>query len=346
MSDATVGDRSLDPDLRSSPDTETAKATCQSSHDERFQPPLMLTEQQIAELKRFTGGASTEFLRGAYWGNPAQGGKALLAHLFLLADNGRPPDLVYEELQRAGLPFSRHNVATLISRWVEREGIPETVSERLDHVGRAESPPGGAAGPSGDSVVETDQVGPEVPRLRCGPTTAPGSNGAPLPGGPPPVEPKSSQAAERGRTAAADSGTAGRSTEGDRRTAGQAETLSVSESDSPLMPEPRGDRGAKPVVLKEETRIERTLGILKGRSKGKTLVKLIDEQPDRKVTLKMVISRVYLSGRDPTPSQMLTRSFTAKQLIRRTTEALCGLESPWRMEYDWNQDEIKLVELK
>jgi hypothetical protein len=126
------------------------------------------------------------------------------------------------------------------------------------------------------------------------------------------------------------SGDAGRQPEGDR-------TRPPAESDGTV------DRQPAAVAPIEETPLSRTLHILKGSSKAKNLVKYLHEQTAWKATLREVTRRLYIKveGREPTAGHYNA----AKQLIRRKAKSLAGDKAPLRIEFDWDRDEISLVDI-
>jgi hypothetical protein len=89
-----------------------------------------------------------------------------------------------------------------------------------------------------------------------------------------------------------------------------------------------------------------TLALLKGSSKGRSLIKHLGALTDRRMTLKMVIGHFDLKGKDPSPAQMVNRAPAAKQLVRRTAEKLVARKAPLRLDYDWDRDDIRLVDQK
>jgi hypothetical protein len=126
------------------------------------------------------------------------------------------------------------------------------------------------------------------------------------------------------------SGVVGRQPEGDR-------TPPPAESDAT----PRVNNQVTPVVSIEETPLERTLALLKGSSRAKSLVKFLHGQSDWKATLCEFTRRLYSKGREPTAALQ----DTAKQLIRRTATTLAGRKAPLRIEYDWDQGQISLADV-
>jgi hypothetical protein len=101
------------------------------------------------------------------------------------------------------------------------------------------------------------------------------------------------------------------------------------------------DRRPAAVVPDEETALERTLARLKGSSKAKSLVRFLHGQTGQKATLREMTRRFYSKGREPTADQQEP----AKQQIRRTAKTLAERKAPLRIEYDWDRDEISLVEV-
>jgi hypothetical protein len=100
---------------------------------------------------------------------------------------------------------------------------------------------------------------------------------------------------------------------------------------------------AAAVALTEETPLEKALHILKGSSKAMGLVKYLYEQTGWKATLREVTRHLYIKAkvREPTAGHYKA----ARQLIRRTAKTLARLMAPLRMEYDWDRDEIRLVDV-
>ncbi len=113
---------------------EVTAAEVAPSCPERDDLPRVLTDAELVELVRLTGGETLEYLAARYRLNVPDDRKRVAAHLILLTDHDRPPPEAWEKVRRAGLPFSPSNVASMIDRWVHREGIAESVSKRLDHV--------------------------------------------------------------------------------------------------------------------------------------------------------------------------------------------------------------------
>jgi hypothetical protein len=127
---------------------------------------------------------------------------------------------------------------------------------------------------------------------------------------------------------------------------GTAARSDPTESDRPGPPAGRDrtrpvDRQPASSVPTEGTLLERTLEILKGSSKAKSMVKFLHGETGHKTTLREVTRRYYSEGREPTAD----RQETAKQQIRRTAKTLAERRAPLRMEYDWDRDEIELVEV-
>jgi hypothetical protein len=108
---------------------------------------------------------------------------------------------------------------------------------------------------------------------------------------------------------------------------------SITSKETPIEPAAAG--------LTEETPLAITLKILQGSSRAKSLVKFLHGQKGRKATLLEVTRRFYCKGREPTAD----RQGTAKQQIRRTAQTLAERKAPLRIEYDWDQDEISLVDV-
>jgi hypothetical protein len=98
---------------------------------------------------------------------------------------------------------------------------------------------------------------------------------------------------------------------------------------------------ATAVMPIEETPLARTLRLLGGSSKAKSLVKFLDKQPARKATLKELTRQLHSRGHEPTRSQLCT----AKQLIRRTAATLDQRKAPLRIQWDWDRDEIEMAEV-
>jgi hypothetical protein len=98
---------------------------------------------------------------------------------------------------------------------------------------------------------------------------------------------------------------------------------------------------AAAVASIEGTPLERTLKLLKGSSKAKSLVKFLHGETDWRSTLREVTRRFYTKGREPTADRLES----ARQQIRRTAERLAARKAPLRVEYDWDRDEISLVDV-
>jgi hypothetical protein len=84
-----------------------------------------------------------------------------------------------------------------------------------------------------------------------------------------------------------------------------------------------------------------TLNTLKGCSKAKTLVKFLARQSGRKATLLQVTNHLYVKGNRVATVRDRNK---AKQLIRRTALTLSHVEARWRLEFDWDRDEIALTD--
>jgi hypothetical protein len=95
-------------------------------------------------------------------------------------------------------------------------------------------------------------------------------------------------------------------------------------------------------VPTEATLLERTLHILKRTSKAKPLVKYLHEQTEWKATLREVTRHLYCKkGREPT----IWQQTKARQQVRRTAKTLGECQAPLRLEWDWDRDEIRLVDV-
>jgi hypothetical protein len=101
---------------------------------------------------------------------------------------------------------------------------------------------------------------------------------------------------------------------------------------------------AQPEAAEGETPFDRTLSVLKRSPKGKNLVKFLFEQAHRKATLRSVTRHLYSKGREPT----IPQQEKARQLIRRTAKTLSQSRRKGllRIEWDWDRDEIALLEPK